>query len=174
MVKFMDLTIFFKPCSTINGSGHLLSNRCPTMDPLNYFKPLFKSLPPKSNSLYAATITIGNIKYGSMSADKQYADIVKTIKNTYSYHGETKYVFYFEFQKNGNLHAHGAIYNGYQSKFSDSFNKYGLRNIHDKSYEPIKTIEYFEYICKDKEKIKYKPIHNIKKSDVTASPQVTL
>ncbi len=165
MVKFMNLDIFFKPCS-INGSVKPLSERYRTIDPLKYFKQLFKSLPPDSNSLHAATITIGNIKYGSMSADKQYADIVKTIKNTYAFHGETKYVFYFEFQKNGQLHAHGAIYNGYHSKFIDSFNKYGLRNIHDKSYEPIKTIEYFEYICKDKEKIKYKPIHNIKFQDI--------
>lgn len=166
MTKLKDISLFFiSDCC--NGGAKPLSKRPPAIDPIKYFQKRFNTLPEHNESLHAATITIGNVYYGKMSSEQQYKHFVKAIKNCYPYNGETKYVFYFEFQKNGQLHAHGAIYNGYQSRFADHFNKFGLRNCHDLSYQQIKKSDYFSYIIKEKEKMKkYKPIHNIKRSDI--------
>lgn len=161
MTKLKDISLFFiSDCC--NGSAKPLSKRSRNIDPMPYFHKIFNSLPEHNESLHAATITIGNVHYGRMSSQDQYKHMVKAIKQCYPYHGETKYAFYFEYQKNGQLHAHGVVYNGYQSKFIDHFNKFGNRNTHDASYQLIKKSDYFSYIQKEKEKMKkYTPIHNI-------------
>lgn len=167
-MKLLNIEKFFLKsscCNTNNEDGIPCQShpRLININPQIYFKHYFK----KNVHIDGPTVTIGNIKYGQLSAKDQYTAIVKTIKQCYPYHGNTKYMFYFEFTKSGVIHAHGAIIDGYQSRFIDYFNKFGSRNTNNDSYQRVKTIDYFKYIQKDKEKmIKYKMIHNIKKSDM--------
>lgn len=168
-----DMEYYFKP----NKKSDLpLSNRSPTAKPLRYFQHLEHTLGYKSGSLHVATVTIGNKMYGSMSYIDQYQHVIKTIKQTYKYHGDTKYWFCFELQNNGQLHAHGIIYNGYQGKFADGFQKFGSRNYHDKSYQPLRNKGYLEeYIHKEVNKRENRyipPIHNILKKDIRSIPQL--
>jgi len=169
MVKLQDISIYFRSdcCNKLGAAP--LSKRPSKKAPIKFFEQLFNKLGNDSNSLHAVTITIGNVHYGSMSASEQYRHMKKAIKSCYRYHGETKYIFYFEYQKNGQLHAHGVIYNGYRSKFIDHFNKFGKRNTHKDSYQNVKNINYFTYIQKDNSEMQYKyPIvHNILNKDLT-------
>lgn len=162
MVKLINIEKFFK----INSCCSLESQSCrnspqESSNPIQFFKYYYN----KNVELHAPTITIGNKYYGGMSNDEQYKHLCKAIKGAYPYHGTIKYIFYFEQQNNGNLHAHGVLMNAYQSKFIDNFNQFGHRNIHDKSYQQIRNFGYFAYIQKDEHKTKYKPIHNILKKD---------
>jgi len=100
-----------------------------------------------------------------MSNDEQYHHLKRAIKRTYKYHGTEKYIFFFEQQNNGNLHAHGILMNAYRGKFLDNFHQFGQRNLHKDSYQEIRNLGYFDYIQKDKIQSKYKPIHNILKKD---------
>lgn len=128
---------------------------------LNYFKTRFQ----RKNTLYACTITIGNQKYGSLSAKEQYNDMVKTIKKAYPAKGDYKYIFFFELTKIGQLHAHG-ITDAYQSRFIEYFNKYGKHNSHDKSYPEMADIGYISYISKEYHPQNvFKPITNVNKLD---------
>jgi len=166
-MKLLNIEKFFLKsncCNTNNEDSITLVRTIPNKpDPQQYFKYYFN----KKCTIDAPTITIGNVKYGKLSAKEQYIEIVKEIKQCYPYHGNTKYMFYFEFTKSGVIHAHGAIIDGYQSRFIDHFNKFGTRNTNNDSYQQVKTIDYFNYIQKDQEKmIKYKMIHNIKKQDM--------
>lgn len=132
-----------------------------------YFRHRFQ----RDNTLYAPTITIGNKRYGAMSAEDQYKNMVKDIKRVYNKGMEIKYLFYFELTQNGILHAHGVC-DGYQNIFIDGFHKYGKHNTNDKSYPEIKAINYFDYIKKEyNEKMKYKPITNVNKIDLIYIPQ---
>lgn len=162
-MKFKDISIYFQSSCCNDGSAKPLSKRSRKMDPVQFFKQL-----PSNVDLHAATITIGNIKYGSLSSYEQYLAMKKAIKRTYRYHGNTKYLFFFEYQKNGQLHGHGIIYNGYQRKFVDGMIHFGQRNAHDSSYQLIKKkLFYLDYIQKEKEKMKkYIPIHNILLKDL--------
>lgn len=163
MVKLINIEKFFLKSSCCNGQSSTCRNSAPKNGTIiKFFKHYFE----KKVELHAPTITIGNKHYGGMSNDDQYKHMVKTIKEAYPYHGTVKYIFYFEQQENGNLHAHGVLMNAYQSKFIDNFNKFGRRNIHDESYQTLRNIGYFEYIQKDENKHKYKPIHNVKKKDL--------
>ncbi len=129
-----------------------------------YFKRWYN----KNVDMHAVTITIHGKYYGKMSYKQQYNDMVKTIKSTYSYHGETKYMFRFELQENGNLHSHGILMNTYVNKFHEAFHKYGQRNRHKLSFQPLRNIDaYIKYI--DKENI-LPMIHNIKKKDHATLP----
>lgn len=151
-MRFKDITFYFKS-SCCNGQSSAakppLSELCQN-GPLHRQHTHIEQWFNKNIDMHAATITIGNKYYGKLSYKDQYKHMVKAIKRTYPYHGDTKYVFHFELQSNGNLHAHGVVINGYQNKFIDGFNHLGLRNTHDKSYEPIKNIsKYLEYINKE-------------------------
>jgi len=167
-MKLLNIEKFFLKsncCNSTNEDGRpCQSHPRPTSpDPQQYFRYYFN----KNCTIDAPTVTIGNIKYGQLSANEQYTAIIKTIKQCYPYHGNTKYMFYFEFTKSGVIHAHGAIIDGYQSRFIDYFNKFGQRNTNNESYQQVKKIDYFDYIKKDQDKmIKYKMIHNIKKQDM--------
>ena len=124
-----------------------------------YFKKWYN----KKVDMHAVTITIGNKHYGKMSYKQQYSEMVKTIKATYLYHGETKYLFRFELQNNGNLHSHGILMNSYENKFHEAFHKFGQRNRHKLSFMKCRNIDgYLTYI--DKENV-LPMIHNIKKKD---------
>ena len=130
---------------------------------LNYFTTRFQ----RNNTLYACTITIGNQKYGSLSAKEQYDDMVKTIKKAYPTKGEHKYVFFFELTQMGIIHAHG-ITDAYQSRFIEYFSKYGKHNTNDKSYPEMADIGYIKYISKEYHPLNvFKPITNITKLNYT-------
>lgn len=128
---------------------------------LEYFTNMFN----QKVDLNAATITIGNQKYGSLSAKDQYTDMVKTIKKVYRKDMNIKYIFFFELTKNGQLHAHGIV-DGYEIIFKDGFQKYGKHNTNDKSYESMVSLTYIEYIKKEWKGTKYPPITNITKQDL--------
>lgn len=116
------------------------------------------------DSLYMTTITIGNKFYGRMSAEGQHEHMVKAIKEHIKYYGEHKYIYHFELQKNGQLHAHGLESGTYQQKFHNDFAHFGCRNKHKKSFQKVRNLEgYLQYI--NKENV-FPPIHNIKRSDI--------
>lgn len=163
MVKLINIEKFFLKANCCNDGQ---STSCRNSAPIDSIMKFFKHYFSKTVELHAPTITIGNKYYGAMSNNDQYKHMVKTIKETYPYHGTIKYIFFFEQQENGNLHAHGVLMNAYESKFIDNFNKFGKRNLHKDSYQIIRNLGYFEYIQKDINKIKFKPIHNIKKKDL--------
>lgn len=173
MTKSLNIQQFYSPNYS---SDTPLSNRCPIDRPLNYFQKLENKLGYRSQALHVATITIGNKYYGCMDYIQQYNHVVKSIKQTYRYHGETKYWFCFELQANGQLHAHGIIYNGYHAKFIEGFQKFGARNLHKDSYQPLRNKGYLsEYIHKDvlkKETLKIPPIHNITKKTLQTMESV--
>lgn len=173
MVKLQDISLFFKSkcCYTElnNKQSYPLVETLPEkIEPLLFFRHMENILGYQSESLHVATITIGNQYYGKLSAEHQYIHFIKAIRECYPYRGNTKYLFYFEFTSIGQLHAHGIIYNGYRSRFIDYFNKFGSRNIHKDSYQPLRNKGYLEmYIHKDKNKmINYPPIHNIMRKDI--------
>lgn len=161
MVKLLNIEKFFLKTSCCDGQSTSCRISAPKNSPLDFFLFYFN----RNIELHAVTITIGNKYYGGMSNDDQYKHLCKAIKQTYKFHGVEKYLFYFEQQQNGNLHAHGVLMNAYRGKFIDNFNKFGQRNIHKDSYQEMRNLGYFEYIQKDKIKYKYKPIHNIHKKD---------
>lgn len=169
-MKLLNIETFFLKsncCNTTNEAGKPCQTQPRTIDPQLYFKHYFK----KNVTIHAPTITIGNIKYGQLSAKDQYTSIVKAIKECYPFHGNTKYMFYPEFTKSGVIHLHGALIDAYQARFIDHFNQFGQRNTHKDSYQVVQDLEYFKYIKKDQLKMlkywkNYKMIHNIKKQDM--------
>lgn len=117
---------------------------------------------------YAGTVTIGNIRYGSLSDKEQYNSIVASIKKYFRYQGDDKYYFIFEHQKNGQLHAH-YITTAYESTHREAFGHYGKRNSHKESFKLVTSIDsYVDYMFKEQDKYKYifPHIHNIKKKDI--------
>lgn len=170
MVRILNIEKFFlrdnkkgmvPPCphhTQINSPSYLKA--------IDYFKSLFE----KGTHLCALTVTIGNIYYGKMGYKEQYTELCKTIKKAFPFHGTVKYVAFFEFQKNGQLHAHLATTHIYDTHFKEWFYRFGARNGAPESCQRVKDIKYFSYIIKDVEKKEnkhIKPIHNIKKDDIT-------
>lgn len=116
------------------------------------------------NTCFSPTITIGNKYYGRLSAQTQYKHFVKAIKGYLPYHGEIKYIFTFELQANGQLHAHGFQTGGFQARFIEACSKFGRRNSHDASFQRTKHIpKYLDYI--NKEPV-FPYITNIMKKDI--------
>lgn len=158
-INLKDVILFFSSsCCNNNSESSEISNfPCQNSHEMAYISGL-----PSGISAHAATITIGNKHYGKMSYKDQYKHMVRTIKDTYRFRGETKYTAHFELTKNGQLHAHLLIINGYQVIFAEAFDKFGRRNSHLQSYQDCKNIpKYLEYI--NKENI-LKPINNFPKT----------
>lgn len=102
------------------------------------------------NFAHATTITIGNKWIGKKSAKQQYKQLVRDIKRHIGYRSAVKYLYVFEYQHNGHLHAHGVELGSYQQQFIESFSKYGRRNSCSESFQTVKHIDkYLEYIDKE-------------------------
>lgn len=157
-----DISIYFsiKSDCCLQSSKKPCRNSAQPPDPNKFFRYWFN----RDIDVDVATITIGKKWIGCKSAEQQYEIMVRDIKKAYPYHGDTKYKFHFELQKNGMLHAHGVIVDGHQSRFIESFSSYGSRNTRNESYQKCRNIDgYLDYI--DKENA-FPCIHNIKKSDM--------
>lgn len=173
MVIVKDISIFFRSSCCISTSPPPCRNSARvTGGPqlMEYFQ-----LVP-SGSLIAATITIGTKFYGSMSSDDQYKHFAKAIKYFKSqikniYDPTGRYYFTFELQRNGQLHAHGILYNIYQKVFTDSFRQFGRHNENSKSYQKLNNLTlYTKYINKENA---YPPLTNISKKDIINLPKKT-
>jgi len=167
MPNIINIEKFFlrQSCCSNTGDSQPCQKNPPTdrsiNNALNYFTKRFTN----KNTLYACTITIGNSKYGSLSAKEQYNDMVKTIKKAYPAKGNYKYIFFFELTQLGIVHAHG-ITDAYQSTFIEWFSKYGRHNQNDKSYPEMADIGYIKYISKEYHPLnQFKPITNVTKLD---------
>ena len=128
------------------------------------------------NYAKATTITIGNKYYGSMSAKQQYKQMSKDIKKHISERPDKncKYLYTFELQKNGQLHAHGIELGTWQNTFHANFGKYGRHNLNNKSYTDIvlrNFPSYYEYIHKEQV---FPRIHNFTKKELKAFKKATL
>lgn len=112
---------------------------------------------------HAATITIGVKWLGRKTDKEQYEIICERIRKGFPYRGTGRYIFHFELQGNGLLHAHGCLQDIYQGKFIEAVGDLGSRNKHNASFIEVKHIDkYLEYI--NKENV-YPAIHNYKKKD---------
>lgn len=166
MVKLKDISIFFQinsNCckdSSTNEESKPCRNYPRILTQHNYIKQLYN----ENCTIYSTTITIGNKNIGRLSAEDQYTLMVKDIKQHIRYHSESKYIYHFELQKNGQLHAHGVEYNTYRNRFIESFSKYGRRNEHKDSFQECRNIDgYIDYISKEDV---FPPISNIQKKDI--------
>lgn len=118
--------------------------------------------------LYAGTVTIGRKWIGMKSAQEQYDVIKQKVRKYMGYHRDYRYYFIFEFQKNGQLHAHTVYYNMYQNMHIETFGDFGSRNSNKASFKKINNFEkYWTYIHKDQDKMfSFPPIHNVMKKDI--------
>ncbi len=170
----LDISIFFLPKhrSSVAGKakpkqrsalvGPMPRGLPPAIIPDNYF--LYYSHTAINQD--SATITIGYKHILKLSYKEQYAMMVKEIKATYKFHSDTKYLFRFELQNNGSLHAHGIIQNGYANVFHTNFLKFGIHNAKKASYDQCRNTKgYLAYI--NKENV-LPPIHNIRRRDYTS------
>lgn len=169
MVKLKDISIYFSLksscCNKQESSPMPCRNSPQILDTHKYFKYWYN----KGVDIDITTITIGSKWLGRMSADEQYKQFVKDIKKGYPFHGKTKYVYHFELQNNGMLHAHGIHMESYRDKFIETFDHYGKRNSHKESYQVCRNITgYLEYINKSNI---YPPIHNVLKKDMLEIPE---
>lgn len=156
-LKLLDISKYFTPQSSPERSGGPCRNSAP-LTPEKFFFQV------KQCDLYSVTITIGNKLYGKLNYKEQYSELKFTIKKVYPFHGNTKYLFRFELQNNGQLHAHGILYDTYHVKFVEGFCKFGTRNLHKDSFQLCRNLEgYLEYI--NKENI-LPCLHNIQKKDI--------
>lgn len=114
------------------------------------------------NSVFAGTVTIGNIRFGCMNDRDQVEKIIESYNRVYT-KKKTKSQYYFvvfEYQRNGQIHAHTVEYNVYPATWINEFKKYGSRNSDKHSYKPISDFEaYWTYITKNSRKAntKYNP-----------------
>lgn len=113
----------------------------------------------------ATTITIGNKWIGKLSSRKQYIEFCKAIRKHIGKRDPVKkYLYVFELQDNGQLHAHGVEIGTWQASFIESFQHFGRRNVHDASFCRVKSIDkYLTYM--DKEHA-FPYITNIRSSDI--------
>lgn len=84
--------------------------------------------------LHFTTITIGSKWLGMKSVKEQYEVFKRDIKKHIRYHGDQKYLYHFEIQRSGMLHAHGIELDTYQGRFIKSFEHYGKHNCSNKSF----------------------------------------
>lgn len=138
----------------------------PKKEDVDGYYDFFKGCP----ELIAGTITIGRKWIGRKRAEDQYDIIKKRIRAYLGYHNtEYRYYIIFEFQKNGQLHAHTIYYNMYQNRHLEAFADMGARNTHPESFKKISNLKkYWDYIHKDQgEMYSHFPlITNIKKKDI--------
>lgn len=164
------------------------NNCCMSLKSLFGCDPLVKSMLRKVDEngicsffkecpeLVAGTVTIGRKWVGRLSAEQQYALIKKRIRAYLGYMNvEHKYYFIFEFQQNGQLHAHSIYYNMYQARHIEAFGDMGKRNSHPESFKMISDFNsYWNYIHKDQKEMYYKfpSITNIRKKDIANTVKV--
>lgn len=109
------------------------------------------------HSIHMTTVTIGNIKYGKLGYMAQYSEIkkaIETIQQAYKVSSDKtgmemigshiygrKYLYIFEFQGNGQLHAHGIELGIYSYPWFKVMKRFGPRNLDDKSFQPVRNWE---------------------------------
>ncbi len=131
--------------------------------PLDTITYLINKSSGTKNYAHATTITIGNKRIGRLSQKKQYREFVRRIKRQYPFRGKVKYLYCFEEQMNGQLHAHGWTLGDYQNHFISSFSDFGKHNMNSKSFQPIGDLaKYGLYINKENA---YPPLTNITKRE---------
>ena len=167
MVKINDISIFFKSSCCVKSAEVPPSCRISARNtghphPIDIFKYL-----PK-DALIAVTVTIGNKHYGRMSSDEQYKHMKKAISifrwRLKLISEDAYYYFTFELQNNGQLHAHGILYNIYHTLFLECFSQFGRRNLAKESFQKVFDVDkYILYIQKEEV---YKSIHNITKQNM--------
>lgn len=162
-----NIKLFFSVKSSCCQSSESKANPCRNSaqitEPLDYLRALHSKT--SKNCWHVTTITIGTKWLGRMAAEHQYDIFVKKIKRHIPYHHKTKkYIYHFELTESGQLHAHGIEYNTCQNEFIESFQDFGSRNCHKKSFQELRNFEgYTKYIDKDNT---FPSITNIKKSDM--------
>lgn len=160
-----DISIFFQSscCNKqIESSNFSKKSPCPNSAKIGR-SAYIKKMADDSITMHATTITIGNKWLGKKSAKDQYEVFVKRIKQHIPYHSSNKYLYHFELQNNGQLHAHGIEIGTYRAAFIESFGDFGMRNRHGEAFTKIKSLDkYILYMDKSND---FLPISNIKKSE---------
>ncbi len=155
--KLRDISIFFKSTCCTKESGPEIGTISPCQTAPENVRQIFEEL--EGTDLIACTITIGNIKYGKLAYYEQHAHMCEAIRKLPK---SCKYYFRFEFQKNGQLHAHGIAYNLYQEPYVACVSRFGTRNSHQESFQEIKHLKnYLDYMEKDMDKVTLTPIYKI-------------
>jgi hypothetical protein len=155
--QLRDISIFFKSscCNKESDPENEKFSSCQIAPEKvrQYFEDL------EGTDLKAATITIGNVKYGKLAYYEQHAEFEKAIKRLPK---QARYYFRYEFQKNGQLHAHGIVYNLYDQPYFDIMSRFGTRNTKKESYQEIKHLkQYLDYMEKDMDKVTLSPTYRI-------------
>lgn len=131
---------------------------------------IFRSFP--IGSLKATTITIGRKWIGRLSDKEQYRIIKNKIKRMIlesRRHGnkDSLYYYIFEYQRNGQLHAHGIEYDTYRRFFDEQFADIGKHNLSNQAFTAVRnTKEYIKYMLKEQDRKhtqRFPHIHNITK-----------
>lgn len=176
--KFKDISLYFKSdCCNKNETSVVSPTSCErapqltsTFLEVSKYHTYLKECCAINCTMIKTTITIGTQWLGKLSADDQYIQFVKQIKKHIPYHSKVKYIYHFEYMKNGQLHAHGLEIGSYQQRFHDSFVSFGKRNLNAHSYVEVKNkngiAEYLNYINKENA---YPWITNIHKKDIIMS-----
>lgn len=174
-VKFKDITIYF-PSRCCNGSLEQGDSPCQSHAQIDgavershkYMREMYK----RGCIVNATTITIGNKAIGRLSSKDQYKVLKRRIKRHIPYNSEEeRYVYHFELQNNGQLHAHGIEYNTYRGRFTDSFYDIGKRNLAIESFNKVSNIDrYIDYI--NKENV-YPAITNVRRKDMHGIPAIS-
>lgn len=161
--SFKDITTYFNISSNCCNKGQSSANLARRQEredslpcrnsarlPDSLKEYIIKRSHGTKNFVHNTTITIGRKWIGKLSAKEQYTIMKRDIKRHIPYRSEQKYVYTFEFQANGQLHAHGVELGTTQGKFIEDFSHYGRRNMHNKSYETLRNVSgYLEYIDKE-------------------------
>lgn len=100
-------------------------------------------------TLTAGTVTIGNKRYLRMSWKEQMNELVLACKEFGNRRG-VEYVAFSEATLSQVPHLHMLIYNGNKAQFIKAFSKFGSRNRHDQSFQPVRNLPgYIDYITKE-------------------------
>lgn len=179
MANLRNLTFWFPIKSSCCSNNAVESSTTPGLScqnsPLNVVTSRYSNIMLTNHKLlmqladlgikmYATTITIHCKWLGCKSYQDQYRYLKNMIKRREDQ--DTWYVYHFELQKNGNLHAHGVIaYLKSTSEWGLKYKEIGIRNAHQQACQEIKHIRnYLEYI--NKENI-CMPITNIRRNQLT-------
>lgn len=159
-VKYLlkDISVFFtSKCCNREQPKKCMANPCgsharvlPAIEKIHRY---LETLSVRGCDMNKTTITIGNKIIGMKSYKEQYDDICRIIKLERPYRGAIKYIYHFELQKNGQLHAHGLEIGSYMQNYVEAFSCIGARNAHPKSFVAVKRgdsiTEYLRYMNKE-------------------------
>lgn len=160
-------------CCSITKGKSSFSKKSPCQNSVPKWAPLDFFTQYPTDSLNATTITIGCKWIGKKSADDQVRLIRNAIKRRFANEKHNnpkfdgKYCYVFEYQANGQIHAHGIEYGTYRVWFDNTFKSFGIRNTHAEAFKPVKSaLKYIEYMKKDQNDIEYEMVTNVTKKDI--------